>query len=203
MSKQRKAPKWVNERRAISTLTPYKHNPRVIKGKAFEDLKKSIENFGLVQPVVINTDGTIIGGHARFYYLQERGDEWVDCYVPDRELTEKEVQELNIRLNKNVAGEFDFEVLANYFETTDLEEWGFEKQDFGISMGDATEEEIKLPDGDKGEYKQITFTLHESQHALVTEMLEHAKQDPIKDTENENENGNALYTICKRYQNEL
>lgn len=191
------APKWTLERRNIDTLTPYAHNPRIIKGKAFEGLKESIEAFGLVQPLVINTDGIIIGGHARFYYLKERGDEWVDCNVPDRTLTEKEVQECNIRLNKNVAGEFDFEVLANYFDTKDLEAWGFESSDFGMAM-DEEGEEVDLPDDDKKPYKQITFTLHNDQHGLVMDAITAIKAAGVQaDSINENENGNAIYTICK------
>lgn len=198
-----KAPKWQNERRSITTLKAYAHNPRIIKGKPFDDLKKSIETFGMVQPLVINTDGTIIGGHARFYYLQETKAEWVDCYVPDRKLTEKEVKELCVRLNKNVAGEFDFEILANFFEMDDLVDWGFEKQDFGVADVEEEEGGGDLPDGDKDTFKQVTFTLHNSQHELVMDIIETIKQgELIVDTDNQNVNGNALYTLCKLWKNQ-
>lgn len=196
----KKAPNWQLERRGIETIHPYEHNPRIIKGKPFEDLKKSIDSFGLAEPLIINTDGTIVGGHARYFYLKERGDEYVDCYVPDRTLTEKEVKELNVRLNKNVAGEWDFETLANYFDTADLQEWGFEAGDFGGTPLEAGED-AKLPDDEKKPYEQMTFTLHVTQKALVEEVLELIKDSGVEsDSENENENGNALYTLCKKYK---
>jgi len=195
------APKWQHELREVSKLKGYKHNPRIIKGRKFEDLKASIDNFGMVQPLVINQDGVIIGGHARFYYLQEKKIKQASCYVPDRLLTEKEVQELNIRLNKNVAGEFDFQVLANYFDVEDLESWGFEKQDFGMDMGIGDdEEETGKGSKDKGEYKDLTFKLHENQADFVKDMIELAKDNLIVDGPNNNDKGNALYTICKEWQ---
>ena len=53
------------------------------------------------------------------------------CLVPDRTLNDEEVMQLNIRLNKNIAGEWDHDILANQFETTDLREWGFEEFELG------------------------------------------------------------------------
>ncbi len=133
--------KWNLERRALSSITPYDKNPRIIKGKKLEQLKESIDKFGLAEPIIINTDGTIVGGHARYYVLKAEGTEWVDCYIPDRTLNEEEVKELNIRLNKNVAGEWDFEGLANWFNIDDLKAWGFEDFEFGnFGAGDEDEQ---------------------------------------------------------------
>jgi len=53
-------------------------------------------------------------------------------------LSEKEVEELNIRLNKN-TGSWDFDVLANEFELPDLVEWGFEPFELGINNEPAPE----------------------------------------------------------------
>jgi hypothetical protein len=50
----------------------------------------------------------------------------VPVFVPDRTLTEHEVQELNIRLNANIGGEWDWDVLANAFDDNDLREWGMD-----------------------------------------------------------------------------
>jgi hypothetical protein len=48
----------------------------------------------------------------------------VDVYVPDEFISQKSVDELNIRLNKN-SGSWDFDLLANAFEIDDLVDWGF------------------------------------------------------------------------------
>lgn len=56
--------------------------------------------------------------------MRYMGNAEVDVYVPSRALSEEEVSELNIRLNRN-AGEWDTEILANEWEPTDLIDWGF------------------------------------------------------------------------------
>jgi ParB-like chromosome segregation protein Spo0J len=123
---------WHIEKRALSSLIEWQDNPRLLTKKGIADLKKSIEKFGCAEPLVINTDGTIIGGHGRKKVLGSLGIADVDCYLPDRTLTPEEVKEVNIRLNKNIAGEWDFDKLANAFEIDDLKEWGFEDKDFGL-----------------------------------------------------------------------
>lgn len=74
----------------------------------------------------------------------------VDVYIPDRDLTEAEVDELNIRLNKN-TGTWDYDLLANEFELSDLIDWGFTSEellgsiddDISITSKDETEKEKK------------------------------------------------------------
>lgn len=122
---------WKLETKNISDVKPYGNNPRRITEKGMKDLKKSIGKFGLAEPIVINTDGTIIGGHARYLALKEKGVKEFDCYIPDRELTEDELKELNVRLNKNIAGEFDFDILANEFELDMLLDIGFTEFELG------------------------------------------------------------------------
>ena len=60
-------------------------------------------------------------------------DHEIDVRVPDRELSIDESRELNVRLNKNVAG-WDFDTLANNFELDDLLDWGFEKSDLDLDL---------------------------------------------------------------------
>ena len=50
------------------------------------------------------------------------------------------MEELNIRLNKNIAGEFDMDMLANLFEFDDLINWGFEKFEFGLDYNPTNKE---------------------------------------------------------------
>jgi len=61
---------------------------------------------------------------------------------------------------------------------------------------------INLPDGDKSEYEQITFTMHKDQMADINVALELCRglnKDAFKGEENKNRNGNALYFITKHY----
>ena len=145
---------WHNEVRRIKDLIPYVANPRQITEKQAKDLKKSLDKFGLADPLVINTDNTIIGGHERKKILETligvAPDFEVDVRVPDRELTIDESRELNVRLNKNVAG-WDFDILANNFELQDLKEWGFEDSDLDLDLWLPEAPEDVEPQIDKAE----------------------------------------------------
>lgn len=119
---------WKSEYRLIKELIPSKKNPRLLKKKEAEDIEKSLNRFGLCEPIVINQDNQIIGGHQRVCILKKNKLKEVQVFVPNRMLTQQEVDELNIRLNKN-QGEFDFDILANEWEPCDLLEWGFVEED--------------------------------------------------------------------------
>ena len=124
---------WTTERRRVSQLKDYGKNPRRFTERGMADLKASMERLGYIDPVAVNLDGTIIGGHARKKTLKALGITEVDVRVPDRLLTEKEVEEAVVRLNKNIAGAFDFDILANQFEAADLMDWGFTPEDLGLA----------------------------------------------------------------------
>lgn len=116
--------KWSSETRKISELNPAPYNPRQLTKKQAEDLTKSLNKFSLAEPIVVNLNNTIVGGHQRINILKSQGLEEVDVRVPHRELTLDEEQELNLRLNRNL-GEWDFDALAN-FDIDFLKDVGFE-----------------------------------------------------------------------------
>ena len=118
--------KWILEKRKIKDLTPHPKNPRLFTKKGMKDLEKSIKNIGMAQPVNITKDGIILSGHARIMKLKEMGENEVDVYVPNVDLSEKQQDEIIVRMNANTAGQWDFDILANEFEDFELEEWGME-----------------------------------------------------------------------------
>ena len=126
---------WRTEQRKLRDLVEWEKNPRQLSHHDAEHIRRSIEKFGLADPLVINIDGQIIGGHQRkriMLALEAYGpDAIVDVRIPSRALVKREIEELNIRLNRN-TGEFDFDILANEFNMTDLLNWGF--TDFDFSM---------------------------------------------------------------------
>lgn len=126
--------KWHTEKRRVCDLVPMENNPRTMTDKQDKDLEKSIKKFDLVEIPVINIDNLLIAGHQRVRKLLAagRGEEEIDVRVPDRKLSFKEIEEYNIRSNKN-TGSWDFDKLANGFEVSDLIDWGFEEWEFGIS----------------------------------------------------------------------
>lgn len=121
---------WTQKAVPLAELAPYYKNPRKIGGKKLDDLRESVGKFGYAEPLVANVDGTLIGGHARLTVAAADGLESVPVNYPSRKLTDKEVEELNIRLNKNVAGEWDWDILMADFDAGDLESWGFDESEF-------------------------------------------------------------------------
>ena len=130
--------KWKNEQRNIADLIPLEGNPRKLGKRDERHLKESIDTFGMADVIVINTNNHIIGGHQRYYILKKKGEKVVDVRVPERELTEAEEKELNLRLNKNL-GEFDTELLKNLDKDL-LEKVGFIDAEIERIFEDAREE---------------------------------------------------------------
>jgi len=118
---------WTTERRRLGDIREWEKNPRKLSRHDAEHLKISLDKFGLADPLIINRDGGLIGGHQRKRLLADP-DAIVDVRVPSRQLTEREAEELAIRLNR-AQGDWDFDALANGFEIDDLLDWGFEEQE--------------------------------------------------------------------------
>ena len=130
------------ERILINKLKPATYNPRQISKKQYKDLEESIDKFGLVDPIIVNKDMTIIGGHQRYKIWVEKAkqssidDITIPCVV--LELNKEQERELNIRLNKS-GGEWDMDILANEFDVEELKDWGFKDVEFGFNIDKITE----------------------------------------------------------------
>lgn len=109
----------VIEKINIESIVPADYNPRIISDEDYANLKKSIDEFGLVSPIVINLeDCTIISGHQRFdvlyyenniseLYLLKLGD--IGWVFTETDLTIKDKnyeKALNLAMNR-IHGEFD------------------------------------------------------------------------------------------------
>lgn len=149
----------------IAELNPAEYNPREISEFEIEELKKSITEFGLVEPVVVNQDMTIIGGHQRVRACQELEMTEVPCFVVD--LDKKREKLLNITLNR-VQGRWDEEKLSTLiyelkndaeveaiigFREAEIDQYILRKQ---VQLEDKEEY-----DPDKDEELQKLFDLHE------------------------------------------
>lgn len=128
---------WTSKTIQISELKEYEHNPRRIGKKEFEKLVSSIKEDGYHQRIIVNQDNIIIGGHQRKKALLEAGlkeSDTVEVLVPDRKLTQEELDRINIRDNLSF-GEYDFEILANRFNVETLVDFGL-PGDMLVGFGD-------------------------------------------------------------------
>ena len=128
------------EKRKISELIKAEYNPRKISVVQLYELKEGIEEFGLVQPLVVNENperkNVIVGGHQRLKIWEELGNKEVDCSIVNLQLDKE--RKLNIKLNKN-GGTFDDDLLKEFFDYEELIEWGFTVSE----LFDMDETEIK------------------------------------------------------------
>ena len=124
------------EKIKINKLKPAFYNPRQITTKQYNDLKESIRKFDLVDPIIVNKDMTVIGGHQRLKVCKDLNYKDVDCVILD--LSKEQERELNIRLNKS-GGEWDMDILANEFEIEELKDWGFKEIELGLNIDKITE----------------------------------------------------------------
>ena len=124
---------WRTERRKVSGLIPFKGNPRKASEKETADLDKSLAKFNLAEPLVINTTNEVIGGNFRLKLLREKGVNETDVRVPDRKLSKREAEELNLRLNKNQAS-WDLGLLSHFSEDL-LEAVGWDRDELDEIYG--------------------------------------------------------------------
>lgn len=139
----------VIEKIPMEKLIPADYNPRkdLKPGDAeYEKLKRSIKEFGYVEPIIWNkTTGNVVGGHQRLKVLLADGVKEIDCVVVEFD-SEKE-KALNIALNK-VSGEWDRDKLTALISDLQAEDFDVTITGFDLAEIDELFKDI-LQDGVK------------------------------------------------------
>jgi len=126
----------------ITSIKPNKANPRIIKDFKFGKLVKSIRQFPemlKIRPIVVNKDNVILGGNMRYKASLEAGLEEV-YIIKAEDLTDEQQQEFIIKDNVGF-GEWDWDQLANEWDTDKLSDWGVD-----VPFTDEEVEEMTNPD---------------------------------------------------------
>ena len=134
----------------LTEIKPNDRNPRTITKDKLEKLKKSIKDFDKMmslRPIVVDENNVILGGNMRYNALKALGykdipDEWVK---KAENLTEEEKRRFIIEDNVGF-GEWDWDMLANEWEVSDLQEWGLDLPNFEVEEEATAEEVSKLSD---------------------------------------------------------
>lgn len=141
-------------RKNISELLPAEYNPRkdLQPGDPeYEKLKRSIEQFGYVDPVIWNRrTGRVVGGHQRLKVMKDLGMKELECVVVD--LSEEKEKALNIALNK-ISGDWDKDKLALLItdlqgSDLDVSLTGFDAEELDMLFRDKTKDGIEDDDFD-------------------------------------------------------
>lgn len=140
----------------IEKLNPAEYNPRkdlTPEDDEYQKIKRSIEEFGYISPLVINSDNTVISGHQRLKVLKDLGYESIEAIVVEIDKTKEKA--VNIALNK-ISGEWDRQKLADLLleldtGAFDLELTGFDMDEIEKMMTEFYPEESEEDDFDPDE----------------------------------------------------
>lgn len=131
----------------VTELKPAAYNPRKkLKpgDKEYEKIKNSIKEFGFADPLVVNSDMTIIGGHQRLTVAMDLGYTEVPCAVVNIDKTREKA--LNIALNK-ITGAWDEDLLADLLKDLEASDFntaltGFEPPEMEALFNKVCDKEV-------------------------------------------------------------
>ena len=156
----------------ISKVKPNESNPRFIKDNKFKKLVKSIKEFPemlKLRPIVVNKDMVVLGGNMRLKACKEARLKEVYILKAD-ELTEQQQREFIVKDNVGF-GEWDWDILANEWDNTQLKEWGMdvwqpeEEVDYSILDDDDLSEDLNDMTNGVKKAIQIPFELEHYEEA--------------------------------------
>lgn len=182
----------------VGQLTPYKNNAKLHPQEQIDQIKASINEFGMIDPIAVwGEDNIIVEGHGRLLACQQLGIETVPIIRLDN-LTEDQRKAYTVAHNQlTMNSGFDNNMLAVELESIDLDMSAFGFDEFALDQNFGTD--FELPEGDKSELEQITFTLHTRQAQAIRAALERVGE--CSETfGNTNKNGNALYEVVRQWE---
>ena len=199
------------ERRKLADLHPAEYDPRLELrpgDPAYEKIARSIEQFGYVDPLVVNKDGTVIGGHQRLRVLLDLGATEADVVVLD--LDKDREKALNVALNK-ITGDWDPVKLTELIGELDLDGYdlsltGYSEKELEAILAevrldpDSLTDEFELPDREEVTEHTMNVTRHKDQIAIVEAAIDLAlAEGDVVTFGNENRNGNGLYKVVSEW----
>jgi hypothetical protein len=136
-------------------------NPRIIKDYKFKQLVKSIKEFPEmleIRPIVVNEDNIILGGNMRYKACQDANIDEV-YIIKAKDLNEEQQKEFLIKDNAGF-GEWDWDILANEWDTEKLNEWGLDLPILNekLQVSNDAEPEIVITEEILEEHNYVVFT---------------------------------------------
>ena len=131
----------------INAIKTNPKNPRLIKDDKFKKLVKSIQEFPQMlelRPIVVDENNIILGGNMRYKACIEAGLK--EIYILKAEdLTEQQKDEFIVKDNVGF-GEWDWDILANEWDTEKLQDWGLDLPlDVSVQELEAEEDDYEIP----------------------------------------------------------
>jgi ParB-like chromosome segregation protein Spo0J len=160
----------------ISEIKPNPNNPRLIKDDKFKKLVKSIQDFPdmlNVRPIVVNKDMVVLGGNMRLKAIKEAGHKEVAVEIVD--WTEEKQKEFIVKDNVGY-GDWDWDDLANNWDTQELSDWGLDIPNF--DNGDYSDKNKEINIDDIEDSMTINLKYTEDEYLIVKEALSKIASTP-------------------------
>ena len=108
----------------LSEIKPYKKNAKKHDETQIKNVMQSIKEFGVVQPIVVDRNNTIIIGHCRYEAMKRLGyDELQEDWVKVVDLSEEEAEKLRLLDNKLNESEWDIDLLKDLVPSIDFSDF--------------------------------------------------------------------------------
>lgn len=170
------------EKVKISKVVPNENNPRFIKDYKFKKLVKSIKEFPemlKLRPIVVNSDMVVLGGNMRLKACKEAGLKEVYILKAD-ELTEQQQREFIVKDNVGF-GEWDWDILANEWDNTQLKEWGMDvwqpEEEVDYTALEDLDLDETIEDKEAGVKRAIMIEFDPKHYDQANELITQARKD--------------------------
>lgn len=181
------------EKIKLTEIKPYENNAKKHPKEQIEQIKKSIKEFGMCDPIAIDENNVIIEGHGRYTALEQLGYKEVDC-IRIENLTEEQKRAYILIHNKLTMNTgFDMEKLEKEIE-------GIKSIDMSYFDFDLYPEEIEIPEVETEDQEQIyrmTLNFSEEQFQEVQEAIEiiETTRKELHSFGNKNKSSNLLNEV--------
>ncbi len=193
---------------SIEKLSNDPANARKHDDRNIEAIVGSLRRFGQQKPIVVDVSGVVRAGNGTLEAARRLGWKDIDCV--ETQLKGSDAIAYAIADNRTAElADWDDDVLAaqlNGLLADDpdlLNAAGFSEEELMKMLDQFNAEEINPPglaEGDREPFRQMTFTVHDSQFEVIDSALKSAKaKGGGESAVNENSNGNALTSICETY----
>jgi len=162
----------------LSTIKANPTNPRIIKDDKFQKLVTSIKEFPEMleaRPIVVNPDMVVLGGNMRLKACKAAGLTEAPVYVATWE--ESKAKQFIVKDNVGF-GQWDWDILANEWDTSELNEWGLDvwqpEAEIDMSVLDDAEDVDHLADDVR---RAVCIDFNTDDHAVVSAKVAALKKE--------------------------
>jgi len=183
---------------SITKVKPNRENPRIIKDHKFKQLVQSIKDFPemlQIRPIVVNNNMEVLGGNMRLRACQEAGLKNIHI-IKAEDLTPDQQKEFTIKDNVSF-GDWDWDVLANQWDSSYLNDWGMDvwnaDEDFFELDEDPEEKKVK-PLASDDDFSTFEMVMLHSDKIVLIKVLQQIKEEQALENSYE-----ALAYLAKSY----